>query len=119
MLDTKTKYTPEEYLAHESAAEYKSEYYNGEIRAMAGGSRNHSLIAGNVITVLNNTLETKPCAVYNSDLRLLVKRSGVYTYPDAMIICGKTEFQFGRTDVVTNPVVIVEVLSLHTSIRPD
>lgn len=114
MIYPKTKYTPEEYLAREAQAEYKSEYYDGEIRMIAGGTENHSVISVNVITVLCNALEKKPCRVHNSDMRLLVKRRRTYTYPDAMVICGRTEFQTGRTDVVTNPVVIVEVLSPST-----
>jgi len=114
MIYPKTKYTPEEYLAREAQAEYKSEYYDGEIRMMAGGSEDHSVIQGNIITELNNGLVRKPCKVYTSDMRLLVKRRRAYTYPDAMVICGKTEFQTGRTDVVTNPLVIVEVLSPST-----
>ncbi|HZQ07760.1 MAG TPA: Uma2 family endonuclease [Anaerolineae bacterium] len=114
MLEQKTKVTPEEYLLREAAAEYKSEYIGGEIRAMAGGSLNHGVIQGNVITSLNNALADKPCRVTTSDVRLLIKRRGDYTYPDAMVICGKTEFQIGRTDVVTNPTVIVEVLSPST-----
>lgn len=111
---TKTHYTPDEYLAYEQAAESKSEYWHGEIYAMAGGSRSHNLIQGNTITVLNVALERKPCEVYPSDMRLLVKRNGLYTYPDVMVVCGKVDFAPGRTDTVTNPVVIVEVLSPST-----
>ncbi len=114
MIYSKTKYTPEEYLARETQAEYKSEYYDGEIRMMAGGSEDHSVIQGNIITELNNGLVRKPRKVYTSDMRLLVKRRRAYTYPDTMVICGKTEFQTGRTEVVTNPIVIVEVLSPST-----
>lgn len=114
MFDTKTKSTPEEYLAREAQAEYKSEYYDGEIHMMAGGSEPHSVIAVNVITALSVALERKPCKVYNSEMRLLIQRRRTYVYPDAMVICGKTEFQTGRTDVVTNPLVIVEVLSPST-----
>lgn len=114
MIKDKTKYTPEEYLAREEKAEYKSEYYDGEIRMMAGGTRDHSAIAVNTIVALANALEKTPCTVLNSDMRLLVSPQGNYTYPDAMVISGKTVFQTGRTDVVTNPVLIVEVLSAST-----
>lgn len=114
MLKTESNYTPEEYLAREARAEYKSEYYDGEIRMMAGGTENHSIIQGNVITALNVRLAHRPCRVYTSDMRLFIARRRTFTYPDAMVICGKTEFQAGRTDVVTNPVVIVEVLSPTT-----
>jgi Uma2 family endonuclease len=114
MLKEKQTVTPEEYLAREAQAEYKSEYYGGEIRMMSGGTEDHSLVSVNIVTILSNALEKKPCRVYNSDMRLLVRRRGDYTYPDAMVICGKTEFQAGRTDVVTNPIIIVEVLSPST-----
>ncbi len=114
MFSTRTQYTPEEYLAREAQAEYKSEYYDGEIRMMAGGSENHSVIQGNVITALNIALEKKPCRVYTSEMRLLIAHRRTFTYPDVMVICGKTEFQTGRTDVVTNPLVIVEILSPST-----
>lgn len=114
MLDSTTKCTPEEYLVREAAAEYKSEYYQGEIRAMAGGSADHSLISVNVTAELRTQLENTPCRVFNSDMRLLVEKRGDYTYPDAMVICGKIEFPPGRADVVTNPIVIVEVLSPAT-----
>lgn len=107
-------YTPAEYLALEETADYKSEYYLGEIFAMAGGSLNHSLIKGNLETALHQALAKKPCQVHSSDLRLNVKRRGYYTYPDVMVICGKVEFSEGRTDTLTNPILIVEVLSPST-----
>lgn len=114
MIQDKPKYTPEEYLAREEKAAYKSEYYDGDIRMMAGGTEEHSLIAVSTIIAVGNGLAGTPCRVYNSDMRLLVSPQGNYTYPDAMVICGKTIFQSGRTDVVTNPTVIVEVLSAST-----
>ncbi|MFN8458666.1 MAG: Uma2 family endonuclease [Anaerolineae bacterium] len=107
-------YTPEEYLALEEKAEYKSEYYNGEIFAMAGGSYNHNIIASNINALLNQFFEAKPCFVFGSDMRLLVKPNGLYTYPDVMVICGQVQFAEGRTDTVTNPLIIVEVLSKST-----
>lgn len=114
MIHDKTKYTPEEYLAREEKADYKSEYYDGEIVMMAGGTADHSIIKGNAVTALNNRLKQKPCRVYDSDIRLLVSPKGDYVYPDAMVICGETIFQPGRQDTVTNPSVIVEVLSAST-----
>lgn len=115
MLQPKKRfYTPEEYLALEETAEYRSEYDQGEIFAMAGGSYNHSVIKGNTEAALRQALAKKPCEVHSSDLRLNVKRRGYYTYPDVMVICGKVEFVAGRTDTVTNPVLIVEVLSPST-----
>ncbi|MBI3914257.1 MAG: Uma2 family endonuclease [Chloroflexi bacterium] len=110
----KTKFTPAEYLAMEEAAEYKSEYYAGEIFAMAGGTTDHSIVAVNLFIELGNLLSAKSCRLFNSDVRLLVQPSGLYTYPDVMVICGKIEFVERRKDTVTNPILIVEVLSEST-----
>jgi Uma2 family endonuclease len=110
----KTKFTPAEYLAMEQAADYKSEYYAGEIFAMSGGTADHSVIQGNWIAALNQQLSATPCRVFTSDMRLLVERSSLYTYPDAMVVCGKIEFVERRKDTLTNPLLIVEVLSEST-----
>jgi Uma2 family endonuclease len=107
-------YSPEEYLALEEMADYRSEYYRGEIFAMSGGSANHNRIAGNVYVALREALEGKPCETFVTDMRLLVKENGLYTYPDVMVVCGQLEFVEGREDTITNPVVIVEVLSKST-----
>ncbi len=109
-----TYHTPEEYLALEEKADCKSEYYQGEIFAMSGASINHNRIANNLNAVLNVAFETKPCEAFSSDMRLLVKKNGLYTYPDVMVVCGKPQFVEGRDDTITNPVVIVEVLSKST-----
>lgn len=114
VLTSKRRYTPEEYLAMEPAADYKSEFFQGEIFALAGGSFNHNLIVGNSFKALSLVLDKKPCRVLMSDMRLLVERNGLYTYPDMMVVCGKVEFVPGRNDTLTNPVVIVEVLSPST-----
>ena len=112
MLRLKKKtFTSAEYLAMETVADYKSEYYNGEIFAMSGGTADHSLIAVNISSGLSQRLAPTPCRVFNSDMRLNVERSGLYTYPDVMVICGKIEFVKRRDDTVTNPLLIVEVLS--------
>ena len=107
-------YTPVEYLALEEAAEIRSEYDAGEIRAMAGGSRHHSLIIGNIHRRLHQGLETGDCEIHMSDMRLLVARHDLYTYPDVMIICGPVEFMPERDDTVTNPTLLIEVLSPST-----
>lgn len=107
-------YSPEEYLASEVEAEYKSEYFQGEIFAMAGGSVNHNRIAVNISTEFKMALRGKSCDVFSSDVRVLVQRNGLYTYPDAMLVCGKLEFAEGRDDTITNPKLIVEVLSKST-----
>lgn len=107
-------YSLEEYLALEELAEYRSEYYRGEIFAMSGGSANHNRIAGNVYIALREAFQGKPCETFITDMRLLVKKNGLYTYPDVMIVCGRLEFATGRTDTLTNPTVIIEVLSEST-----
>lgn len=107
-------YTPEEYLALEEAADYRSEYYQGEILARSSSSVNHNRIAGNLMIALERAFENKPCEAFITDMRLLVKKNGLYTYPDVMAVCGQLEFAEGRDDTLTNPVVIVEVLSKST-----
>ena len=115
MLRTKkTLFSPGEYLAMEEVAEYKSEYYAGEIFAMAGGTEDHSLIAVNLVAELRQALRSRPCRVFNSDMRLYIGANGLYTYPDAMVICGPSQLASGRKDTVMNPVLIVETLSEST-----
>jgi Uma2 family endonuclease len=110
----KTLLTPEEYLARERLAEIKSEYYDGETFAMAGGSKEHSLIATNAATELNLQLRERPCEVYNSDMRVQVAEAGPYTYPDVTVVCGEAQFADAEVDTLLNPTLIVEVLSPTT-----
>ena len=113
---TKKSYvTPEEYLAFERAAEYKNEYFDGEIYAMTGASRRHNLIAGNIFTALNNQLRDKPCEAYISDMRVRIPAANIYTYPDVVVACGQPEFEDAEVDTLLNPVLIVEVLSKSTA----
>ena len=115
MLRTrKTRFTPAEYLAMEEVADHKSEFYRGEIFALAGGSADHSLIAGNLVHALNSLLDARPCRVFTSDMRLLIQRSGLYTYPDVSVVCGKVQFVERRDDTLLNPLLIFEVLSKAT-----
>ena len=106
--------TPQEYLIRERQASIKSEFYQGEIFAMGGGSANHSLIAANFVREAGNALKDKPCIVFNSDLRVQVQSTGLYTYPDATIVCGELLFDDDDRDTLLNPTVIVEVLSDST-----
>jgi Uma2 family endonuclease len=108
------KLTPAEYLDIERAAAYRSEYFDGEMFAMAGGSPRHSLISANIIRELGNGLNRRPCAAYESNLRILVSATGLYTYPDASVICGPLEFEDERRDTILNPTLLVEVLSDST-----
>jgi Uma2 family endonuclease len=110
----KVYYTPEQYLALERKAESKSEYLNGEIFAMSGSSRPHAVITCNVSGELRSLLKDKPCVAHSPDLRILVRESGLYTYPDIVVICGEPVYTDSHVDAVTNPTVIIEVLSSST-----
>ena len=107
-------FTPEEYLALEETAEYKSEYLDGEIIPMTGGSTNHNKIAGNVYIALKLALPEQEYDVFIGDVRLWIPKVRLYTYPDIMVIFGEPEYHNNRTDMITNPQVIVEVLSKST-----
>jgi Uma2 family endonuclease len=110
----KTYYTKEEYLALEDQAEYKSEYYNGEIFTMAGGSHNHSIICFNLIRRIGEVLDTKDCFGYDSSMKLDIPKYNLFVYPDVMVVCGEIEFFENRNDIVKNPILVVEVLSPAT-----
>ena len=110
----KTRYTPEEYLALERRAQYKSEYFAGEIVALTGGSRWHNLIVTNVVRELSLQLKGGSCLTFPSDMRVKVRSTGLYTYPDVTVVCGKAEFEDEQIDTLLNPTVIVEVLSKST-----
>lgn len=106
--------TIEEYLAFEETALEKHEYFNGEMYAMAGGSIAHSQVCGNAFAALHTALRGKECQAFESNLRVLVPRTGLFAYPDAMVVCEPLERVEGRTDTITNPKVIVEMLSDST-----
>ena len=110
----KRYYSTEEYLALEEAADYKSEYIDGEIFPMAGGSTNHNQIAGNFYATLNFAFRTEDYEVFMSDVRLWIPQRRIYTYPDVMVVAGEPEYYDNRTDTITNPRVIIEVLSPST-----
>ena len=103
-----------QYLEHELRTGEKHEYYRGEIFAMVGGTPRHSLIATNFSGEARQRLVDKPCVPYNGDLRIKVESAGLYTYPDASIICGELQLDPETPNSVTNPVVLVEVLSEST-----
>ena len=107
--------SPKEYLAIERRAEYKSEYVDGVMYAMAGGSERHNLIAANLIIAIGAQLRDHPCRIYPSDLKVRVPNSRRFFYPDVSIVCGETQFADEEKDVVLNPVVVIEVLSDSTA----
>ncbi len=109
-----TRYTPEQYLALERKSEIKHEYHRGEMFAMAGASREHNLIAVNVSSVLRNQLLTRPCETYAGDMRILVRPTSLYVYPDIVAVCGEPSFVDSHSDTLLNPTAIIEILSPST-----
>jgi Uma2 family endonuclease len=103
--------TEAEYLEIERRAECKSEFLDGEMFAMSGGTRSHNLIASNMNRAIGNQLEGGPCVVYTSDMRVKVQADGLYTYPDVSVACGKEEFANEQDDTLLNPTILVEILS--------
>ena len=110
----KRYYTPEEYLELEEAADYKSEYIDGQIIPMAGGTANHNRISLNLSAALNFAFRQQDYEVFMGDVRLWITQKRTYTYPDVMILAGEPEFFNNRKDIILNPQIIVEVLSKST-----
>jgi Uma2 family endonuclease len=109
-VQPKTRYTVEEYLKLEESTREKHEFFQGEVFAMSGANEAHDLIVLNVGAELRQKLRGKPCRVYPSDLRVKVDPSGLYTYPDVVVVCGQPRFeQPGET--LLNPTLLVEALS--------
>lgn len=106
--------TVEAYLTQERYGNSKNEYFAGDVFAMAGGSESHNLIAGNTFASLHAQLRHRPCRVYPSDMRIKVRRTVLYTYPDISIVCGLPQFDDDHRDTLLNPTVIIEVLSPST-----
>ncbi len=108
--------SPEEYLETERRANYRSEYFDGEMFAMAGASRRHNRIVTNLTTALDTRLKSRPCNVYANDMRVYIPATGYFTYPDVVATCGEEEFTDARKDVLVNPLLIVEMLSDSTAL---
>ncbi len=110
----KTKLTPAEYLEFERKSEIKHEYFNGEIFAMAGARRNHNKVVANLSGLTWQHLKGKDCEFYPTDMRVFVPETGLYTYPDLVIVCGEPNFQDDVFDTLLNPTLLIEVLSDST-----
>jgi Uma2 family endonuclease len=120
-------YTPEEYLELERDAPYKSEYYGGRIypmgdfegdtpEAMSGARSRHNAIRENLSGELHATFKKKGgCRTFSADQRVHIPSNGLYTYPDLLVVCGKPEYLDDESDTLTNPIVLVEVLSKSTA----
>ena len=106
--------TPQEYLAIERQAETKSEYYNGEMFAMAGTSRKHSVIGWNIGGELYRQFKGRNCEAYLTEMRVKIDATGLYTYPDITVVCGEPQLEDDYLDTLLNPTVLFEVLSKST-----
>lgn len=106
--------TPEEYIVKERKAEFKSEYRNGQIVAMPGASHQHNLLSGNIFGHIFIQFLDRTCQIYANDMRVKVSNSGLYTYPDVVVVCDEPQFEDNHVDTLLNPTVIVEVLSPST-----
>jgi Uma2 family endonuclease len=113
-VSEKRYYTPEEYLELEVNSEERHEYINGEIILMAGGTPNHNQIALNISGTLNFALKRQPYRVFVADQRLWIPQKQIHTYPDIMVVKTPLIYEEGRTDTITNPFLIIEVLSKST-----
>ena len=110
--------TEDEYLRFEEEAETKHEFWNGTIIDMAGAAFDHVVISTNLTTELSVRLKGRPCRPFNSDLRVRVKESGNYCYPDVTVVCGQVEFAHpDRRTTIVNPQVVIEVASPSTEAR--
>lgn len=103
-----------DYLAFERAAEGRHEWLNGQVYAMGGASPEHSLIVTNLARELSVALKQRPCRVHTTDLRVKVDETGLYTYPDVVIVCGEPRYDDAQRDTLVNPLVLIEVLSAST-----
>ena len=112
---TQPRLPPEEYLTLERQAQHKSEYLNGEIFAMSGASRRHNLITVNIAAGLHAQLRQRLCEVYTNDMRVKVSPTGLYTYPDVVVVCDTPQFEDAELDTLLNSTLIVEVLSKSTA----
>lgn len=110
------KYSPEEYLALEEKAEFRSEYDNGLITAMAGGSLDHAQITANIGRKIGNEI-SEDCTALTTDVKVRVESYRKFYYPDVLVICGKAVFYQKRKDTIINPILIIEVLSDSTEAR--
>jgi Uma2 family endonuclease len=111
---TVTYVTPEEYLAAERLSETRSEYLDGGVYPMTGASLNHGRIVINVATDLVIQLRGRNCEVLVTDIKVRLQESRKFFYPDVLVLCGEPQFHDKRKDIITNPVLVIEVLSPST-----
>ena len=107
-------FTPEEYLDLERSSEIRHEYLDGFVYAMAGESPAHSTICFNLAVTVGTQVKDTPCRGFSPNMKVHAGKSGLYAYPDLMIVCGEPILYDERGDVIANPTVIFEVLSPST-----
>jgi Uma2 family endonuclease len=105
--------TPEQYLELDRASEFRNEYYAGRMYATSGGTHTHAIIAGNFTSAIQSAVGAR-CIATQSDLRVQVSPSGLYTYPDIVVVCGEPQYHDNRKDTLANPILVAEVLSPST-----
>jgi Uma2 family endonuclease len=110
----RARYEWADYLALEASSNVKHEFLDGQIYAMAGGTPEHAALAAAMIGILFDRLRRGRCRIHDSDLRIRVLATGLATYPDATVVCGPLERDPADENAVTNPTLIVEVLSRST-----
>lgn len=108
--------TPEEYLRAERQADFKSDYLNGIVVAMAGAKHRHNLVAGNTFRHIANGFSGRPCVVYGSDMKVRIEKANIFRYPDLSAVCGPIDFYNESEDSYCNPQFLCEVLSESTRI---
>lgn len=116
LRQSEQKFTTEEYLALEDEADFRSEFENGEIVAMAGGSWNHARVTANIARFIGNKISSD-CSSVQSEIKIWAQSINKFYYPDVVIICGEPNFYRERDDIITNPTLIVEFLSDSTEAK--
>jgi Uma2 family endonuclease len=111
---TGTYYSPEEYLALEEVAEFRSEYFRGEIFAMAGATANHGRISLACARLIGNALENSQCELFSNETKLRIPNDDIYYYPEFSALCGTPDFEDSKETILKNPALIIEVLSEST-----
>jgi Uma2 family endonuclease len=111
---TVTHVTPDEYLAAERLSEYRSEYLDGGVYPMTGGTANHIRIVANLTNQFLNQLSDRPCDVFPNEMKVRLQDSRKFFYPDVIVVCGELQYHDSRKDIILNPGLVVEVLSPST-----
>lgn len=107
--------TFDDWLAAErEATDTRTEFLDGEVFAMTGSSEEHNLIATNIVRELGNQFRRRPCYVYAGDMKVRADAANVGAYPDIMAVCGERSYHDQRRDIITNPILIIEILSDST-----